>query len=207
MWLVVFNNVSNQNLQWQLYYPCNINLHFIAPIQFYGGELMECQFETSAFFLVLQNPMCIQFYHMYPYFFPPTTCTISITSIWSPHLGMQREGWYVRDGHHLLLPFHVAMLWYSMQWDGISRCVMVWHSMAWFVRDGHHLLLSPSSIFRPITSDGQPPLTSCLLVCRRHSCSTYTTLQQLQDCSTGICCFCRFYTPQWNIECCALYEV
>ena len=39
----------------------------------------------------------------------------------------------------------------------------------WFVRDGHHLLLSPSSIFRPITSDGQPSLTSCLLVCC-HTC-------------------------------------
>ena len=80
--------------------------------------------------------------------------------------------------------YHIHMIHLGMQMEG------------WDVRDGHHLLLSPSSIFRPITSDGQPPLTSCLLVCRRHSCSTYTTLQQLQDCSTGICCFCRFYTPQ-----------
>ena len=106
------------------------------------------------------------------------------------------EGWPPTSS---TLPCYYIMVWYSMQWGGISRCVVVWQSMVWFVRDGHHLLLSPSSIFRPITSDGQPPLTSCLLVCRRHSCSTYTTLQQLQDCSTGIWCFCRFYTPQWNI--------
>ena len=33
----------------------------------------------------------------------------------------------------------------------------------WYVRDGHHLLLSPSSIFRPITSDGQPPLPLAFL--------------------------------------------
>ena len=36
----------------------------------------------------------------------------------------------------------------------------------WYVRDGHHLLLSPSSIFRPITSDGQPPLPLAFLLAK-----------------------------------------